>query len=200
MVIILMGVSGAGKTTLGRALARSLAARFYDADDAHSELSRERMGRGEAIADEDRLPWLEHIGGVLRESNPRPHLVVACSALRRRHRAVLRTYCPELRLVFLQPSLHTLTERLALRRSHFASPELLQSQLETLEPPGADENAIFVDNEESVENRGRPHPSGTGARHGGLRNAETDELMALRLAIPGSLLVGYAHGAWRCSR
>jgi gluconokinase len=151
MIILVMGVMGAGKTALGRALARGLGARFFDADDAHSPENRDRLARGEPLTDEQREPWLREVAGVLAEPQRRKHMVVACPALRRRHREQLRRACPELRLVFLQPSSATLRERLALRRGHFASPALLESQLDTLEPPDAGEGAIFVDNEESVE-------------------------------------------------
>lgn len=151
MVIIVMGVSGAGKTTIGRAVARALAARFLDADDLHAQRDRERMASGVPIEEDARRAWLRCVGETLAEPRRRKHLVVACSALRRCHRDLLRDYCPSLRLVFVHPPPAILEARLANRRGHFASPELLVSQLETLEPPSADEGAIFVDNREPVE-------------------------------------------------
>jgi gluconokinase len=150
MVILLMGVMGSGKTALGRALARGLGGRFYDADDAHSPESRDRLARGEPLSEADREPWLREVARVLAQPHAEP-LVVACSALRRDHRDRLRRACPDLRLVFLRPSVATLQRRLTARRDHFAAPTLLASQLATLEPPEPDEGALFVDNEDAVE-------------------------------------------------
>jgi gluconokinase len=149
MVILLMGVMGSGKTALGRALARELGGRFFDADDAHSPENRDRLARGEALDEADRAPWLREVARVLAQPHAEP-LVVACSALRRRHRDLLRAACPDLRLVFLSPSVATLQRRLAARRDHFAAPTLLASQLATLEPPEPGEGAIVLDNEDSV--------------------------------------------------
>jgi carbohydrate kinase (thermoresistant glucokinase family) len=102
------------------------------------------------LGETERESWLREVARVIAEPQ-RKDLVVACSALRRRHRDVLRRACPELRLVFLHPGAATLRQRLAQRRGHFADPALLDSQLATLEPPDPDEGAIFVDNEDSVE-------------------------------------------------
>ena len=150
MVILLMGVMGSGKTALGRALARALDGRFFDADDAHSPENRHRLARGEALSEADREPWIAEVARVLAQPHAEP-LVVACSALRRAHRDRLRDACPDLHLVFLCPTVATLQRRLAARRDHFASPALLGSQLDTLEPPERDEGAIVVDNEDTVE-------------------------------------------------
>jgi gluconokinase len=90
------------------------------------------------------------VARVLAQPHAEP-LVVACSALRRDHRDRLRRACPDLRLVFLRPSVATLQRRLTARRDHFAAPTLLASQLATLEPPEPDEGALFVDNEDAVE-------------------------------------------------
>jgi gluconokinase len=150
MVIVVMGVMGSGKTALARALARGLGAQFFDADDAHASIDRDRMARGEPLDEAAREPWLRAVARVIAE-RARDDLVVACSALRRRHRDVLRRACPELRLVFLRASASTLRRRVADRRGHFASPSLLDAQLATLEPPDPDEGAIVVDNEDAIE-------------------------------------------------
>lgn len=138
-VIIVMGVAGAGKTLVGKTLARSIGWAFYDADDFHSRANIEKMSRGEGLTDEDRRPWLAAmravIAGILEGGD---HGVLACSALKEWYR---RALVPEdarpgaVRFVFLDVPEAVLRERLATRTHHFAPPELLPSQLETLEPP-----------------------------------------------------------------
>lgn len=134
-----MGVSGAGKTTLGRALAERLGFRFEEGDDWHDPRSIEKMRRGEPLADEDRWPWLARLNQAIREwvaSNQ--GVVLACSALRRSHRQALRsglTDPKQLRFVFLGGSREEIEPQLRARRSHFMPAALLPSQLETLEPP-----------------------------------------------------------------
>lgn len=140
--LVVMGVSGCGKSTVGRALATALAADFVDADDLHPPGNIARMARGEPLTDADRWPWLETCGTALAAL---PRGVLACSALRRSYRDRLRAAVPDLRLVFLSAPPAMLADRLAHRPGHFMPPQLLQSQLATLEPPGDDEAPLVID-------------------------------------------------------
>jgi gluconokinase len=138
--ILLMGVSGSGKTTVGALLAAALETHFVDADSVHSEANRHKMAAGIPLNDANRAPWLTAVGAVLANGN----VVVACSALRRRYRDRLRLAAPDLHLVYLRGSGALLAQRLAARRHEFMPPELLVSQLDTLESPGEDEHAIVA--------------------------------------------------------
>jgi len=130
--IAVMGVAGAGKTTIGRALAAALEVAFIDADDLHPPSNVRKMSAGVPLEDEDRWPWLDLVGSaVARETGG---VVVACSALRKRYRDALRERASALVFVHLAPSPLVLEARLAARADHFMPPSLLASQLETLEP------------------------------------------------------------------
>jgi gluconokinase len=151
-VIVVMGVAGAGKTAVGRALAAQVKWRFLEGDAYHSPTNIAKMSRGIALTDDDRLPWLaalrDVIADVLRRGD---HAVLACSALKHSYREMLRLDgAPEgaIRFVYLDVPPHVLAERLATRQHHFAPPELLNSQLETLEKP---RDALWVDGTASVE-------------------------------------------------
>ena len=139
-----MGVSGAGKTTIGRRLARAFACPFLDADDLHVPASVAKMQRGEALSDADREPWLDairaRIAGALARSES---LVVACSALKHRYRERLAGGDARVVFVHLEAPPEVLMARLASRKGHFAGPSLLDSQLATLEDPSGD--ALVVD-------------------------------------------------------
>jgi gluconokinase len=139
--ILVMGVSGSGKTTVGALLAAALETHFVDADSLHSEANRRKMAAGIPLNDADRSPWLIAVAAVLAKGN----VVVACSALRRRYRERLRLAAPGLRLVYLRGSRALLMQHLAARRHEFMPPELLDSQLDTLESPAEDEHAIVAD-------------------------------------------------------
>jgi len=128
-----MGVSGAGKTEVGRALAVSFGAHFIDADDYHPQTNIEKMSRGEALDDDARAPWLERLSRALRE--PPTPVVLACSALRQKYRDQLGIDGRTIRLVYLRVPKAELEGRLESRLSHFAGRALLESQLETLEEP-----------------------------------------------------------------
>ncbi len=137
-----MGVSGSGKTTVGRVLARRLACAFLDADDFHSPASVEKMRRGEPLSDADRVPWLDALAAALRgHLEGGESVVLACSALKASYRDVLRID-DRVRFAFLQADAPLLEKRLAGRSGHYFAPGLLQSQLETLEPP---EDALVLD-------------------------------------------------------
>lgn len=138
--VVVMGVAGAGKTTVGRALAESLGWLFLEADDLHPDANRAKMARGEGLTDEDREPWLAALEARL-EAHRGESLVLACSALRESHRARLAR-ARAVRFVYLDVPPEVLRERLARRRGHYAGISLLPSQLATLEPPA---DAIRVD-------------------------------------------------------
>lgn len=139
--IVVMGVSGSGKSTVGQLLATALALSFVDGDDLHPAENKRKMAAGIALNDLDRAPWLDAIAEVLARGS----VVVACSALRRRYRDRLRAAVPELRLVYLRGSRELLSERISGRKHHFMPVTLLDSQLATLEEPGAEESALTVD-------------------------------------------------------
>ena len=142
-----MGVSGAGKTTVGLAAAAQAGVRFLDADDLHSPENVEKMTAGIPLTDADRAPWLDAVGASLRDDAP---CIMACSALRRSYRDRLRQDAPRTEFVLLRASRALLSERLAGRTGHFMTEQLLDSQLATLDDPDDDEVIIEVDASRSV--------------------------------------------------
>ena len=147
--VVVMGVSGCGKTTVGRLLARHLEVPFIEGDELHPPRNVELMAAGIALTDEDRAGWLDAVAAELAH---RPEGAVAsCSALRRRYRDRLRRVVPALRFVHLWGERAVLEERLAQRRGHYMPPTLLESQLQTLEPPSADEQPLELDITEPPE-------------------------------------------------
>ncbi|MEP0547872.1 MAG: gluconokinase, GntK/IdnK-type [Rhodothermales bacterium] len=143
-VLVLIGVSGIGKTSVGRAVAEQLGWAFFDADDFHPAANVAKMRAGEGLTDADRDPWLDAVRAViergLREGTP---LVLACSALRASYRARLHAGHPQVQFVWLDVAATEIAERLASREDHFAGPDLLASQLDTWEPPARHE-AVHV--------------------------------------------------------
>jgi gluconokinase len=136
MVVVLMGVTGSGKTTVGRLLAAELGWQFYDADDFHPHASVEKMRRGIPLDDADRRPWLETLRELVRGCLERGEdAILACSALRESYRRLLLVG-EGVRLVHLKGDPALIRERLRRRRGHFMPPELLDSQLAALEEPG----------------------------------------------------------------
>ena len=149
LAVVIMGVSGCGKTSVGEALARRLGARFVDADDFHPPANVEKMRRGTPLDDTDRAPWLARLNAVLRHAVARGEpVVLACSALKARYRAALAERLPALRIVHLAASFELISARLADRQHRYMPPSLLASQFEALEPP---EDAITVEVDGSVE-------------------------------------------------
>jgi gluconokinase len=138
-----MGVSGSGKSTIGSALAMDLGVPFVDADDLHPLTNVERMRAGIPLQDDDRWPWLAEVGRVIAESGD-GGIVVACSALRRSYREAILKEAPATRFVLLHGSRELLLTRMGARTEHFMPASLLDSQLATLEPLGADEPGITV--------------------------------------------------------
>ncbi len=136
MVILLMGVSGAGKTTIGRQLAYGLGWRFFDADDLHPPANLEKLRHAIALSDDDRRPWLESVRALIQEAiETQRNVVVACSALKRAYRDRLIVDAAAVKLVYLKGAPDLIESRLADRRNHFMSRDLLASQFETLEEP-----------------------------------------------------------------
>jgi len=136
MVILIMGVSGSGKTTIGQKVARILQVPFFDGDDLHSKASISKMMKGIPLTDNDRGPWLKRVAEKMAQMEGQGGGVVACSALKEKYRHVLigDASFPVL-LVYLKGKPDTLRRRLLKRTEHFMPPDLLDSQLKTLEEP-----------------------------------------------------------------
>jgi gluconokinase len=144
--ILVFGVSGVGKTTIGRMLAERLGWAFLDADDLHPPANVEKMRSGVALDDADRWPWLDAVGRRIdAEATDGRASVIACSALKRAYRDRLRTGRPQLRIVYLAGSQALIAARLEHRSGHYWPASLLPTQFAALEPPGADEDAVVVD-------------------------------------------------------
>jgi gluconokinase len=143
-VYVVMGVSGCGKTTVGRALAHKLQLPFYDGDDFHPAENVDKMANGIPLTDADRLPWLARLHDLLAAHLKRGEgVVVACSALKRSYREQLRAGLEEVQFVYLRGSFALIWERLTGRAGHYMKANMLQSQFDALEPPAADEALIF---------------------------------------------------------
>jgi gluconokinase len=142
MVVIVMGVTGAGKTTVGRLLAERSGWEFADADDFHPPSNVEKMRQGIPLNDNDRRPWLEHLRNqVTRWLAGQRNVVLACSALKRSYRQELEVG-PEVRFVYLRGSANLIADRLRSRQGHFAGAQILAGQFADLEEP---ENALTVE-------------------------------------------------------
>ena len=152
MIVVVMGVAGCGKSTLGRALAAKLGCAFIEGDEFHPPASRRKMASGVPLDDADRWPWLDALAAELgRRAQRGESIVLACSALKYVYRERLRRGCPRLRLVFLHGAEACISQRLAARRGHYMPPSLLQSQLATLELPRPSEAAVLVDVEAPIQ-------------------------------------------------
>lgn len=146
MSIVVMGVSGAGKSTIAAALAGEIGGLFLDADDLHPAANVAKMAAGIALDDDDRMPWLAVVGEALADGTRRGVVpVMACSALRRRYRDAIRAAAPDTWFVQLDGTPELLAQRMTGRADHFMPPALLASQLATLEPLAADERGAAVD-------------------------------------------------------
>jgi gluconokinase len=146
--VIVMGVSGSGKTSVSTVLAEQLGFAMIEADDYHPEANVDKMAAGIPLTDADRAPWLEDLAQLIAGYHDRGEgTVLACSALRRRYRDVLRSRVPpaESFMILLEVDPDTLRERMARRKGHYMPVSLLESQLATLEPLGTDERGATVD-------------------------------------------------------
>ncbi|KAM9138591.1 putative gluconokinase [Pangshura tecta] len=165
LLLVVMGVSGSGKSTVGSHLATKLGWKFYDADDYHPTENTKKMAQGIPLNDQDRIPWLCKLHDILmREESPGQSVILACSALKKMYRRILvsgrdavysksdqpDSSTQKVLFIHLDGSMELIASRLEKRRGHFMAPELLQSQFDTLEPPSAPENFITVSLEKSV--------------------------------------------------
>ena len=149
MITIVMGVSGSGKTTVGKLLAQSLNWDFSDADDFHPSANIEKMSRGIPLEDADRLPWLLQLQAAIdRWLLENKNVVLACSALKASYREMLCRDQQPMKIVYLKGSFHLLATRLKTRENHYMKADLLLSQLDTLEEP---EDAIIIDASQPLE-------------------------------------------------
>ena len=143
MIVIIMGVCGAGKTIIGKLLAQRLNWQFHDADDFHALSNITKMQAGIALSDADREPWLQNLRDAIAQwLQAGSNIVLACSALKAKYREYLLLDRQEIELVYLKGSFELLNQRLLARHHHFMSPNLLESQLETLEEQP---QAIYID-------------------------------------------------------
>ena len=146
MILVVMGVSGAGKTTVAERLATALHYQFLEGDALHPAANIAKMHNGKPLDDADRRPWLERVAAAIDAWRAAGQGgVITCSALKRRYRDVIIGQRPGVRLVYLEGSRELLRSRLAARKAHFMPAALLDSQLDDLEPPGAEESPITVD-------------------------------------------------------
>lgn len=161
--IVVMGVSGSGKSTVGAALAQRLRVPFADADDFHPPANIAKMTAGHALDDDDRYPWLEVIGEWLAEHHGGG--VMSCSALKRRYRDQLRRHCPDVEFLHLSGSIEVVARRQASRPGHFMPASLVASQFETLEPLGGDERGTAIDIDQNIDSIVEEYVSGIRGEH-----------------------------------
>jgi gluconokinase len=145
VIVIVFGVSGAGKTTIGKLLAEQLGWTFYEADDFHSRANIQKMQSGRPLTDEDRWPWLERLRDrITRSISAKQNAVLACSALKRAYRERLRVG-DDVKFVFLRGDYALIEKQLRRRSGHFMNSGLLKSQFADLEEPGPDEDVLAIE-------------------------------------------------------
>lgn len=170
--IVVMGVSGCGKSSVGQGLAAALGLPYLEGDQLHPEANVRKMAGGTPLTDADRAGWLDALAGRLAAAAAGPGLVLGCSALKRAYRDRLRQAAPELRLVHLHGQADLLAQRMAQRQDHYMPASLLPSQLATLEPPAPDEHALVLDIAQpldrlvaaAVQHLQHPHPESPESR------------------------------------
>lgn len=160
--IVVMGVSGSGKSTVGAALAQRLRVPFGDGDDFHPPANVAKMTAGQPLDDDDRYPWLEAIGQWLADH--RGGGVMSCSALKRKYRDQLRSHCADVEFLHLSGSPEVIGKRQASRPGHFMPASLLQSQFTTLEPLDADERGTTIDVDQDIDSIVETYVAATDAR------------------------------------
>jgi gluconokinase len=148
--IVVMGVSGSGKSAVGAALAQRTRVPFADADDFHPPANIQKMTAGEPLNDDDRFPWLEAIGEWLHARSADGG-VMSCSALKHTYRDQLRRHCPEVVFLHLAGTPEVIGRRQASRPGHFMPASLLASQFQTLEPLRADERGVTIDVDQDID-------------------------------------------------
>jgi gluconokinase len=150
--LIVMGVSGSGKSTIAEKLAARIGWTYKDGDEFHPASNVAKMKAGHPLTDEDRWPWLRAIAAEIeRGCEAGEHLVIACSALKRAYRDILVHDRDDVRIVYLDGTQQLIADRLAKRKGHFMPPDLLPSQFRTLEPPTGDEKPVTVSIDASVD-------------------------------------------------
>lgn len=151
-IVVVMGITGSGKSTIGRRLAERIGAVFVEGDDHHPPENRRKMARGIPLDDADREPWLDRLVDVTaREARTGRDVVLSCSALRRRYRDRLRTAGDTVRFVHLTGAAELVRRRMDARPGHFMPPALIDSQIATLEPPTREADVLDVDVADSPE-------------------------------------------------
>jgi gluconokinase len=148
--VVVMGVSGSGKSTVGAALAQRLRVPFADADDFHPPANIAKMTAGHPLDDDDRYPWLESIGEWLAQ-HCKTGGVMSCSALKRRYRDQLRRHCADVEILHLSGTAEVIARRQASRPGHFMPASLLASQFATLEPLADDERGVAIDVDQNID-------------------------------------------------
>jgi gluconokinase len=150
--IVVMGVAGSGKTTIGEKLAERLGWPYQDGDRFHPKVNVEKMSAGHPLSDEDRWPWLQAIADEIDTiCKKAEHVVIGCSALKRAYRDVLVHGRDDVRIVYLEGTQALIARRLKARKGHFMPPTLLESQFNALQPPSADEHPVTVSIDASVD-------------------------------------------------
>lgn len=162
-LLVAMGVSGSGKSAVGRALAHSLGVPFVDADDLHPQSNVDKMSHGHALDDHDRYPWLEEVGAWL-ESHDADGGVVACSALKRKYRDQLRGHNHRVEFVHLHGDRDLIAARQSGRSGHYMPSSLLASQFQTLEHLAPDEAGLVIDVDQGIDSIVREYLDRTASR------------------------------------
>jgi carbohydrate kinase (thermoresistant glucokinase family) len=152
MILVIMGVSGSGKTTIAKGLVKRLGWQYQEGDDLHPASNVEKMKSGHPLTDEDRLPWLRKIAEKIDEWRAKGISgVVTCSALKRSYRDIIAGGRPDVVVVYPKGSKELIADRMAHRRGHFMPASLLDSQFKILEEPSPDENSITVSVDQSPD-------------------------------------------------
>jgi carbohydrate kinase (thermoresistant glucokinase family) len=150
--LVVMGVSGSGKSTVSKALSDRLGWRYEDGDSFHPPANVAKMSAGHALNDEDRWPWLQAIADEIERCRQAgEHIIIACSALKHAYREILVHGHDDIRMVYLKGTVELIADRLGHRHGHFMPPGLLASQFATLEPPAAEEHPVTVSIDAPVE-------------------------------------------------